>query len=170
MQAEEKLQKARLRQEKVNTIKNPLPKQGNKVQGKPTPSQPRQQSAPKPPADPRAQEWASNNPWFGQDDEMTSFALGLHQKLVKSGIDPKSDEYYEKVNSRMQEVFSDYFGKSDGGTAKSSNNVAPATRGRAPKKIKLKKSQIAVAKRLGVPLEAYARQVAEEQMRNRDNG
>jgi hypothetical protein len=86
---------------------------------------------------------------------MTSFALGLHQKLVKQGVDPRSDDYYERINSRMREVFPDQFKQ-----RRRSNVVAPATRSTAPRKIVLTSSQVAIAKRLGVPLEAYAKQVA----------
>ena len=53
--------------------------------------------------------WAASNTWFGQDDEMTSFALGLHNKLVKEGVSPQSDDYYEKINSRMRQIFPDNF-------------------------------------------------------------
>jgi hypothetical protein len=106
-------------------------------------------------ADPKAHEWQQTNQWFGSDDEMTSFALGLHQKLVKQGIDPRSDDYYERINSRMREVFPDQFKQ-----RRRSNVVAPATRSTAPRKIVLTSSQVAIAKRLGVPLEAYAKQVA----------
>jgi hypothetical protein len=68
-----------------------------------------QQTAPAPQVDEKAVNWQQNNSWFGSDDEMTSFALGLHQKLVKQGLDPRSDEYYEKINSRMRQVFPDEF-------------------------------------------------------------
>ena len=105
-------------------------------------------------------------PWFGSDDEMTAFALGLHNKLTKEGVDPQSDTYYEKINSRMRQVFPDQFddGIEDEPAStqrKSSNVVAPATRSTGPKKIRLTQSQIAIAKKLGVPLETYAKQAAE---------
>lgn len=114
--------------------------------------------------DTRAQDWQKANPWFGQDDEMTSFALGLHQKLVKQGVDPRSDDYYEKINSRMRQVFSDQFDEEEEAPKprRKSNVVAPATRSTAPKKIVLTQTQVALAKRMGVPLEEYARHVAIE--------
>jgi hypothetical protein len=128
-----------------------------------------QVSAPQPQVerDERAELWRDDNPWFGSDDEMTAFALGLHNKLTKDGLDPRSDEYYEKINSRMRQVFPDQF--DDGiedepevqAKPKSSNVVAPATRSTGPKKIRLTQSQIAIAKKLGVPLETYAKQAAE---------
>ena len=84
---------------------------------KPTPLQERQipvniqpQSAPEPSPDPKALAWRDQNRWFGQDEEMTSFALGLHTKLIKSGIDPSSDEYYARLNSRIRQVFPENFG------------------------------------------------------------
>ena len=98
---------------------------------------------------------------------MTAYAMGVHNKIVKEGVDPSSDEYYEKINSRMQSTFSDYFGE-DGQTEeqetkkRKSNVVAPATRSTSPKKVTLTRTQVAIAKKLGVPLELYAKKVAEE--------
>ena len=129
----------------------------------------RQPVAQRPQLDEKTLEWQNKNTWFGQDDEMTSFALGFHNKLAKQGITPSSDEYYERIDKRMREVFPDSFesvknDKADDAVPrqKTSNVVAPATRGTAPKKVVLTKSQVEIAKRLGVPLELYARKVAEE--------
>ena len=123
--------------------------------------------APRP--DSRALAWQDKNQWFGQDEEMTSFALGLHQKLVKSGVDPQSNEYYERIDSRMRQVFPDSFEdleESDEAEkprrAAKAPVVAPATRSTASKKIVLTQTQVNIAKRLGVPLELYAKKVAEE--------
>lgn len=120
-----------------------------------------QQTAPTQ-VDEKAVNWQQNNSWFGSDDEMTSFALGLHQKLVKQGLDPRSDEYYEKINSRIRQVFPDEFDDEVEveKPKQKSNVVASATRSTAPKKIVLTPSSVALAKRLGVPLEEYAKQVA----------
>ena len=90
---------------------------------------------------------------------MTAVALTVHKKLVESGVDTASDEYYEKINSRVRQLFPDAF---PSGKTKRSSVVAPATRSTAPRKIVLTQSQVNLAKRLGVPLEAYARQVAED--------
>jgi len=125
------------------------------------------QPAPQPRIEPdyKAQEWQSKNRWFGQDEEMTSFALGLHTKLVNSGVDPKSDEYYERLDGRLRQVFPDAFESEkpvDAPTPRPKSNVAPATRSTAPKKIVLTQTQVNLAKRLGVPLELYAKKVAEE--------
>ena len=117
-----------------------------------------------PQRDGKAEEWREGNSWFGADDEMTAFALGLHTKLTKEGADPRSDEYYEKINSRMREVFPEQFdeGIEDEpvGRKKSSNVVAPATRSTSPRKVTLSQTQVALAKRLGVSLEDYAKQAA----------
>ena len=119
------------------------------------------------PVDEKAVLWTRNNEWFGSDDEMTSFALGLHNKLIKDGVDPRSNEYYDKVNARVRQVFPEKFDSeetADASTQRTTkrNVVAPATRSTAPRKVVLSQSQVNIAKRLGVPLELYARKVAEE--------
>ena len=97
---------------------------------------------------------------------MTAFALGLDARLKEEGVDPQSDTYYEKINARMRQVFPDQFDEEPESTKrKSSNVVAPATRSTSPKKVVLKQSQVAIAKRLGISLEDYAKQAA-ELMRN----
>ena len=157
--AQEAMTAAKLKADRVNNIKLPaLQSEESEVQT--------QTSAPTS-VDERAVKWQQDNSWFGQDDEMTSFALGLHQKLVKQGINPRSDEYYEKINSRMRQVFPDSFEDVDDEPEETkprrkTNVVAPATRSTAPKKIVLTQTQVALAKRLGVPLEEYAKQVAME--------
>lgn len=159
IEAQEALTTAKLKSERVNNFKlNTLQSEEDTVKSDPV-------STPSTPVDIRAQSWQRNNPWFGSDDEMTSFALGLHSKLVKQGIDPKSDEYYEKIDSRMRQVFPDQFEEEQEPVSKprqKANVVAPATRSTAPKKIVLTQTQVALAKRLGVPLEIYAKQVAED--------
>jgi hypothetical protein len=117
-----------------------------------------------PAVDSKAVEWQKDNPWFGSDDEMTSLALGLHQKLVREGIDPQSEEYYDRINRRMRQVFPDAFESEDESPERPRRNnvVAPASRSTAPKKIVLTKTAVALAKRLGLTPEQYARQVAED--------
>lgn len=156
--AQEQLTAAKLKADKVDNLKLPT------LQESETPVQSETYA---PTVDNRAVEWQKANTWFGQDDEMTSFALGLHQKLVKQGIDPRSDDYYEKINSRMRQVFPDQFESEESEPEEEkprrrTNVVAPATRSTAPKKIVLTQTQVALAKRLGVPLEEYAKQVAIE--------
>jgi hypothetical protein len=157
--AQEELTTAKLKTERVNNFR-PAPLQQE------TPVVQPEQNVAAPQPDSRALEWQRDNQWFGQDEEMTGFALALHNKLIKSGIDPTSDEYYDRVNSRMRQVFPDSFESEKQANAspssRKSNVVAPASRSTAPKKIVLTKSQVEIAKRLGVPLELYARKVAEE--------
>ena len=153
--AQDDLTAAKIKADRINNFRLPT------VQAPEVEVQ-RQQNAPQ--VDEKAVNWQQKNSWFGSDDEMTSFALGLHQKLVKQGLDPRSDEYYEKINSRMRQVFPDEFDADEEVEVEKprqkSNVVAPATRSTAPKKIVLTPSSVALAKRLGVPLEEYAKQVA----------
>lgn len=155
--AQEALTTAKLRADKITSFKpEPVQDETPVVQIQP-------QSAPAQ-TDTKAQAWRESNSWFGSDDEMTAFALGLHQKLVKQGVDPRSDDYYERINARMRSVFPDQFDSepSEPKAKKAAPVVAPATRSTAPRKIVLTQTQVQLAKRLGVPLEMYARQVAEE--------
>jgi hypothetical protein len=114
--------------------------------------------------DDKALRWQDKNTWFGQDEEMTSLALGLHEKLVRSGIDPASDEYYRRIDGTMQKRFPEYFGDATldedqpAQRTKPSNVVAPATRSTAPKKVRLTKTQVALAKKFGLTPEQYARE------------
>ena len=173
VKAQQLLNTAQIRADKVSTLQ---PKAIGQVKGALQPQQNTVQSqelAPQPQFQPdeKASTWADRNTWFGDgpegDPEMTSFAFGVHTKLVNEGIDPRSDKYYEQIDARMREVFPNQF--DDGiddkpeetSKKKSSNVVAPATRSTAPKKVKLKQSEIAIAKKLGVPLDKYAEQVAD---------
>lgn len=150
------IQKAQLQNQVASAIQqNTLQQQNNAVYSQPE-TQYQEQPAPAP-RDPKAEDWASRNPWFGKDEEMTSFAYGLHQKLVNNGYDPTSDEYYQKIDSRIREVFPQNFQKS-----RRSSAVAPASRSTGGKRVTLTASQVAIAKRLGVPLEAYAKYAAKE--------
>jgi len=114
--------------------------------------------------DDKALKWQESNEWFGKDEEMTSLALGLHEKLVRSGISPTSDEYYRRINSTMQKRFPEYFGdatldeETPAQRTKPSTVVAPATRSTAPKKVRLTKTQVALAKKFGLTPEQYARE------------
>ena len=114
--------------------------------------------------DNRALKWQDKNNWFGQDEEMTSLALGLHEKLVRSGVNPTSDEYYRRIDSTMQKRFPEYFGdatldeETPAQRTKPSTVVAPATRSTAPKKVRLTKTQVALAKKFGLTPEQYARE------------
>tara|TARA_R100001480_G_scaffold38546_1_gene51285 strand:+ start:829 stop:1830 length:1002 start_codon:yes stop_codon:yes gene_type:complete len=128
-------------------------------------NQPVQEPAP---PDEKAMAWYNKNKWFGVDDELTSFAYGLHTKLVKDGTDPRSDEYYERIDSRLRQVFPEKFDEEPQKETTSQQQktvVAPATRTTPSKKITLTKSQVAIARKLGVPLEVYAKQVALQEKR-----
>jgi hypothetical protein len=113
-----------------------------------------------PQSTPKLRAWQDANPWFGKDEEMSSVALAVHRKLVREGVSTDSTEYYEKIDSRVRQLFPEAFPSEK--PAKKTSVVAPATRSTAPKKIVLTQSQVNIAKRLGVPLEIYARQVADE--------
>lgn len=160
LEAQDALTSAKIKADRLNNFKLPPVQQPEKVVQQ-------EQITQAPSADDKAVRWQQDNSWFGSDDEMTSFALGLHQKLVKQGVDPRSDDYYEKINSRMRQVFPEEFSfdepeQVEDRPRKKANVVAPATRSTAPKKIVLTQTQVAIAKRLGVPLELYAQKVAEE--------
>ena len=159
LEAQEKLNAANIKTDKLKNFEPPaLQTEDNEVQ------LPQERAAQAPQVDERASDWAKENTWFGSDQEMTGYAMGLHEKLVTDGVDPSSDEYYETINSRMQKLFPDNFeGEAEETESKRrSNVVAPATRSTAPKKVRLTQTQVAIAKKLGVPLELYAKKVAEE--------
>ena len=149
---------ARLSAMKAAEQAKPQPKEVNV-----TPQQTRQPVQ----SDPMAEAWAADNSWFGNDSAMTYTAFDIHKTLVeKEGFDPKSKEYYDEVDSRIRLEFPHKFDKVEGNTterAKPVQNVASAKRsastGRKNKTVRLTPSQVAIAKRLGVPLEEYAKQV-----------
>ena len=159
--AQEALTTAKMRADKINNFR-PAPLQEEKTE-----VQTYQQPQPAPQqVDPRLQAWQDKNQWFGTNKKMTAYALGLHEDLVAEGIPPGSEEYYKRIDADMQERFSDKFESEKPADAptpsKKSNVVSPATRSTAPKKVVLTKSQVEIAKRLGVPLDLYARKVADE--------
>ena len=115
-----------------------------------------------PAPDPRAEEWASRNTWFGQDRAMTYTAFEIHKDLVNEGFDPKSDEYYAEVDKRIKVDFPHKFGNtSEKQSTAPVQTVASANRSVKPgrKTVRLTSSQVAIAKKLGVPLEEYAKQL-----------
>ena len=128
-----------------------------------------QQQYQQPPTDVKLNNWQRQNPWFGQDEEMTAAALGLHEKLKRQGAVIGSDEYYATLDQTMRKRFPENFDdqepevevepKEDVQKAKPSTVVAPATRSTAPKKIRLKTSQVAIAKKLGLTPEQYVREL-----------
>ena len=127
-------------------------------------------TAPQP--DAKALAWQEKNNWFGQDEEMTSLALGLHEKLVRSGVDPSSDQYYRRIDDTMQKRFPENFGGDDSleeakpAQRKPSTVVAPATRSTGPKKVRLTKTQLALAKKFKLTPEQYARELIKTENTN----
>ena len=125
-----------------------------------------QQPAPQaPPPDPKAQSWAEKNEWFGKDEAMTYTAFAVHRKLVEQqGYDPRSDEYYEEIDRQIQEQFPHKF-EVEKSKKKVDQTVAPAVKSTNSKHgkrtVRLTPSQVAIAKKLGVPLEEYAKYVKE---------
>ena len=124
--------------------------------------QAQQQQAKRP--DPQAEQWASRNSWFGSDEAMTYAAFGLHKKLVEEeGFDPRGEDYYNELDKRMVDEFPHKL-KSNGGSRRPAQTVASVSRGssgRSGRKVRLTPSQVAIAKKLGVPIEEYAKYVKE---------
>jgi len=163
--AQEELTQAKLRLDKVENFRAP-PLQETQI---PVNMQPESASDNKP--DPKALAWRKDNQWFGPNRLMTAFTLGLHEQLVEEGFDPNSDEYYERINKTVRSKFPESFPDEQVKTEEkpkrtSSNVVAPASRSVAPTKITLTQTQVALAKKLRIPLEAYARKVAEGMTQN----
>ena len=151
------VENARIASLKTEQVEAPAQKQVNIAPQRPTTPLP---------TDAKAEAWATNNSWFGNDSAMTYTAFDIHKKLVEEeGYDPKSDEYYEEVDSRIRLEFPHKFDKVEDTTtkrAKPAQAVASATRSASTgrkKTVKLSPSQVAIAKRLGVPLEDYAKQL-----------
>ena len=125
-----------------------------------------------PQPDAKATAWQQKNQWFGKDEEMTSLALGLHEKLVRNGVDPSSDQYYRSIDSTMQKRFPENFGDTDTleeakpAQRKPSTVVAPATRSTGPKKVRLTKTQLALAKKFKLTPEQYARELIKTESTN----
>ena len=152
LDAQEKLTSAKLKSDKLANFKLPT------LQEAETPVSMQPEPAPAVQVDERAADWQKTNTWFNVDDEMTSLALGLHNKLVKQGVSPQSDEYYETIDTRMRQVFPDNF--EDAEPKRKTQVVAPATRSTSPKKVTLTRTQVQLAKRLGLTPQEYAKQVA----------
>jgi hypothetical protein len=161
VEAQDELTSVKMKAERVNNFKpTPLQEDEPDVQTKQVQSAPAQ-------VDPKLRNWQDQNQWFGANKRATAYALGLHEDLVGEGIQAGSDAYYKRIDTDMRERFPDLFESEKQGDAVSSpkpksNVVAPATRSTAPRKVVLTQTQVNIAKRLGVPLELYARKVAEE--------
>ncbi len=126
--------------------------------------QPVQSRVQQPKPDPKAEQWAEKNEWFGKDEAMTYASFGIHKKLVEEdGFNPTSDEYYEEIDKRMRKEFPHKFNGEEKASSKPVQTVASASRtsGAGRKTVRLTPSQVAIAKKLGVPLEEYAKYVKE---------
>jgi hypothetical protein len=151
-------------QYKLTQVHNYRPQYDNALQSAEDPVyiQPERAQVPKP--DRKALAWQDKNDWFGSDEEMTSLALGLHEKLVRSGVNPASDDYYTTIDKTMRKRFPEYFGddsldvETPAQRTKPSTVVASASRSTAPKKVHLTKTQLALAKKFNLTPEQYARE------------
>ena len=160
VEAQKEIARIGVEESKVNTLKNRYQQQAKETVA------PRSldQAVQTPPADPKAEAWADKNEWFGKDNAMTYTAFDLHDKLTKQeGFDPHSDDYYKEIDRRMRLDFPHKFDKQEVSdqTAKPTQTVASATRSVKPGRqtVRLTSSQVAIAKKLGVPLEEYAKQL-----------
>ena len=158
VEAQDLMTSTKLKAERVNNFKQkPLQEDENQLQ----PSL----NAKTDFVDHKAENWKRANPWWGQDREMTGFALALHEKLViEDGVSPQSDEYYQRIDGRLRQVFPEKFASekpAETSQRPKANVVASATRSVSAKKITLSPREVNIAKRLGVPVELYARKVAE---------
>ena len=152
LEAQELITKTTVQMDRVNNFKMP-PLQEEKIEVQP------QQQVQRP--DQKAMAWQERNPWFGQDEEMTAAALGLHEKLKRNGVPVGSDEYYSVLDKTMRRRFSEHFGEPEPEATpkKTPTVVAPATRSTSSKKIRLSTSQVNTIKKLGITPEQYVREV-----------
>ena len=157
------LARASLDAERAKIQKEQLEIQAQKFQQTPEPVPPTTPQAP-PPPDPKATAWAEKNDWFGKDEAMTYTAFAVHRKLVEQeGYDPRSDEYYEEIDRQVREQFPNNF-EVEKSKKVVDQTVAPAvksTSSKGKRTVRLTPSQVAIAKKLGVPLEEYAKYVKE---------
>ena len=156
---------AKLSVEEENVKKEKARLATEKEEVKTVEEQPLEQNKPAQEPDPKAVEWASKNEWFGKNDAMTFTVYSIHRKLTEEeGFDPTSDDYYAEVDKRIRDEFPHKFEDNKTGTTrKNVQTVAPANRNvkNGRNTIRLTKSQVAIAKKLGVPLEEYAKHVKE---------
>ena len=165
VEAQEALTDAKMRFEAAKNFRpTPLQQTETEVQTRNVPP-------PAPTVDDKTLRWQAKNQWFGQPgyEELTSFSLGLHQKLVNSGIDPRSDEYFERIDSRIKSTFPEVFGqgtKSSETSRRSTTVVASATRSTGTRKVEMTPTQLALAKKLGLTPQQYAVEVMKMEKSN----
>ena len=155
MEANDQLTKLAVEKEKVSMSLGEKEAKKKEAESQPT------KEEVQPPVSQRAQKWAEDNEWFGTDRVLTGAAMSIHEDLVQQGIDGESDEYYNQINKRMKEYFPQKFAESsteEKTKAAPVQNVASVSRRSGGRKsVKLTKSQVVIAKKLGVPLEEYAK-------------
>lgn len=164
VEAQQAMQNANMKLMQAQNFRSALQDENFQVQ------QPQQYQQPQQPprADPRAEAWQQRNPWFGQDEEMTAAALGLHEKLRRNGSVIGSDEYYAALDKTIRKRFPEAFDGEEEQQSRESNRpkpstvVAPATRSTAPQKVRLKTSQLALIKKLGITPEQYVKEYMKE--------
>jgi hypothetical protein len=167
LEAQEAMTDAKMRVEAAKNFRpTPLQQDDIDVQIRSSPP-PRQE------IDDKTLRWQAKNQWFGQPgyEELTSFSLGLHQKLVNSGVDPRSDEYFERIDARIKSTFPEVFGKEEkpksvDGSKKAATVVASATRSSGVRKVEMSPTQIALAKKFGLTPQQYAVELAKLEKQN----
>ena len=164
-EAQQNISRIAMEEAKLNQIKKDREEEAERIKANgATPAQPAPQTPPKP--DPKAEEWAKKNTWFGQDQPMTYAAFGLHKQLIEEeGFDATSDEYYTELDNRIRSEFPHKFQeaqkRSNSPRVASAGTTASKSSTKGRRTVKLTPSQIAIAKRLNVPLEEYAKYVKE---------
>ena len=168
VEAQQKLARLAIESERVKStqaqrerLKKEMEARGVNPNQPQMPQQPQypQQPPPPPPPDPRAESWAEKNKWFGEDEPMTLTSFSIHRKLMEEGFDPKSNSYYSEVDKRMRDTFPHKFESST-----PTQSVAAVNRGGPTRRkgtVRLTPSQVAISKKLGVPLSEYAKYVKE---------
>ena len=165
-EAQQNISRIAMEEAKLNQIKRDREEEAKRVEANGATPAPAQQPAPPPRPDPKAEEWAKKNTWFGQDQTMTYAAFGLHKQLIEEeGFDATSDEYYTELDNRIRSEFPHKFQeaqkRSNSPRVASAGTTASKSSTKGRRTVKLTPSQIAIAKRLNVPLEEYAKYVKE---------
>lgn len=162
-EAQQNISRIAMEEANLKKIKADREEQAQRQEAAPPQQAQPQQTQPRP--DPRAEKWAQDNSWFGQDQTMTYAAFGIHKTMIEQeGFDPNSEDYYNELDNRIRSEFSHKFSdnrKSNAPRVASAGSTASRSGAKRSRTVKLTPSQIAIAKRLGVPLEEYAKHVKE---------
>ena len=158
VEAQRKLTSLSIENDRASQAKMQQERQRQTASQQPQQQQQQQQQVKRP--DRKAEEWAEQNDWFGQDEAMTFAAFGIHKKLVEDeGFDPQSDDYYSELDQRISDKFRVPANTTSRRPAQTVAGVSRSTSGRSGRKVRLTPSQVAIAKKLGVPLSEYAKYV-----------